>query len=490
VSRREQPSFDDFDDFDDFEVGDVVSFIRTFDRAAFDSFADLSTDRNPLHSDDAYAAGTPFGRPIVPVFLTGAPFSAIAGMGLPGRRSLILDARLRPLAPTPFDVELTYSGRVLERHEANRVLRVRAIAFHGRTVVLEGDLVVQVRDDAASTDHQRLTVERRDEQRVALVLGATGAIGSATCRLLSARGWELILHHRPDGRSRAAQLAATLPGPSHLIGLDLAYPAGWDALAGLPAATAVVHAASPLVPADTPTHLAVGHDALATVIDAVLPDMLRRQHGRILNVGSSALQHPPEGWEAYVAGKSASAALIESLHTSHSRFGIECTTVAPGRVRSAFSADLPGSDIDSLLPEEVAESIVRELDAPTSGGYILLEPGRRVRGHYRFVADGLADTARPTAGHPAERGTTADHAVGVDIGALVRRFLELPSTEDLQGAGIGVTPGWDSLAQIELVLFVEQETGVRFTSHELAEVATFAGLDRLVGEKLRIGPTG
>ena len=52
---------------------------RTFrvDDARIEAFADVSGDRNPVHLDDAYAAGTRFGGRVAHGMLTAAFFSGL-----------------------------------------------------------------------------------------------------------------------------------------------------------------------------------------------------------------------------------------------------------------------------------------------------------------------------------------------------------------------------------------------------------------------------
>ena len=78
-----------------FAVGDTLLLRRTFSSADFAAFSRLSGDANVLHHDSAYAASTPFGRPVLPVHLSAMPISAVAGMAFPGRRALILANSLK-----------------------------------------------------------------------------------------------------------------------------------------------------------------------------------------------------------------------------------------------------------------------------------------------------------------------------------------------------------------------------------------------------------
>ena len=51
--------------FEEIKVGDEASFMRTFTDADVAAFSTLSGDENPLHTDPAYAASTPFQKPVV-----------------------------------------------------------------------------------------------------------------------------------------------------------------------------------------------------------------------------------------------------------------------------------------------------------------------------------------------------------------------------------------------------------------------------------------
>ncbi len=65
-------------------VGDSASMVKTFTEEEVELFADISGDRNPIHLDADYAAGTEYGRPIVHGVLTVGLLSAVMGMQCPG----------------------------------------------------------------------------------------------------------------------------------------------------------------------------------------------------------------------------------------------------------------------------------------------------------------------------------------------------------------------------------------------------------------------
>ena len=54
-------------------------------------------------------------------------------------------------------------------------------------------------------------------------------------------------------------------------------------------------------------------------------------------------------------------------------------------------------------------------------------------------------------------------------------------------AGIDLFPGWDSLEHIELILSLERDLGIDFSSAEIERTALFSKLCVLVEQKLAAG---
>ncbi|MCD1618265.1 MaoC family dehydratase [Salipiger marinus] len=77
-------------------------------------FAEVSTDRNPVHLDDAYAQDTIFEGRIAHGMLTAGLVSAVIGEQLPGHGTVYLGQTLKFLAPVrPGDTvlaEVTVTG--------------------------------------------------------------------------------------------------------------------------------------------------------------------------------------------------------------------------------------------------------------------------------------------------------------------------------------------------------------------------------------------
>ena len=484
---------------DDFAVGDYVAFTRRFEAKDYDAFARISADRNPLHHDARYAKASRFGAPIVPLHLAAAPLSAVAGMMLPGHRSLYLQSRQRALGPIAYGRDITYAAKVVAKNDGAATLGLRSIAFDGGEVLLEADMLVQIRDDVPESLTPAWDADaeiHRPHRRSALVTGATGEIGASTARALARAGFDLVLLHR--GRSDAIK---ALKQDCQSLGVKVTTLSGslsdrralgrvCATLAKRDDITEIVHAASPTLDTSADELLAVNHGALVQIATALLPAMLRRQDGRVLLIGSSAVQHNPPGWEGYVAAKAAASNWVTAFDRRYGGYGLAGWVVAPGVVETAFSAAIRAPDKPALLPEEVAEAVVDCLTESAAGTarYLWLEPGGQRLGNYAFHNTGNAPAAPAPAPQHEAPSQAPRPAAESDAAGLIRDFLGATAEQDMSGAAVDHFPGWDSLRHIELMLYLEEQLGIAFTSGEIERSTQFTALCDLIAQKGQTRP--
>ena len=76
--------------------------------------------------------------------------------------------------------------------------------------------------------------------------------------------------------------------------------------------------------------------ALTDLCRAVLPSMVERRAGAVLNVASTAAFQPGPGMAVYFATKAYVLSLSEALHEEVGRFGVKVTALCPGPTRTEF----------------------------------------------------------------------------------------------------------------------------------------------------------
>ncbi len=222
----------------------------------------------------------------------------------------------------------------------------------------------------------------------ALISGASSGIGAAVARLLAGQGHTTVLCGRDA--ARLAAVADGLAAPSHVCTLDMGDAAGLAALPGsLPepfrAVGILVNAAGHDTGGRKPFHEGAMAD-WASIVDtnvtglmrlthALLPGMVARGEGDVVNIGSLAALRLAARMGAYAASKAAVHAFSDVLRADVGRHGVRVMEVMPGLTRTGFAeARLRGNaaeaerfyaKVDTVLtPEDVAEAVAGALRQP------------------------------------------------------------------------------------------------------------------------------
>lgn len=123
--------------------GARATWTRTFTAADVESFAAISGDRNPLHFDADFAAGTRVCRLVVQGGLTTGLFNALVAMRLPGPGSVFLHQEWDYPAPVFIGDTVTAEAEVIESRADKPITRLRCVARRDDgTEVLRGECLV------------------------------------------------------------------------------------------------------------------------------------------------------------------------------------------------------------------------------------------------------------------------------------------------------------------------------------------------------------
>ena len=210
---------------------------------------------------------------------------------------------------------------------------------------------------------------------VALVTGAGSGLGAATVRLLAKHGARVIL--ADVNKEAAGEVAAEYGGrPVYMDLADAGSIEGGvtDALetegridilvnsAGLD----FIRSASELTLEEWDNVINVNLRAPWLLAKLVMPHMMERGSGQILNVASTAAK---KGWDnaaAYASSKHGLLGLTQVLHSEGRRHGVRAMAVVPGGMRTNFFAalDPPPPPENLQPPETVARSILFMLSQP------------------------------------------------------------------------------------------------------------------------------
>jgi uncharacterized protein len=226
--------------------------------------------------------------------------------------------------------------------------------------------------------------------RTCIVTGASSGIGTEIARVLASRGHGVTLVARRLDRLEilAAQLHERHGVRAEVVVADLVEPDQRRAVVaaveerGLTAEVLVNNAGfstvGPIAEIDPGREIAMlrtNVEAVDHLCGLVLPGMLERRRGAILNVASTASYQPLPGQAGYSASKAFVRTFSTALAGEVAEHGVTVTTLCPGPVRTEF-AEVSGMDeLDegpNPLPDamwvdvaDVARIAVDALDAGT-----------------------------------------------------------------------------------------------------------------------------
>lgn len=212
-----------------------------------------------------------------------------------------------------------------------------------------------------------------------LITGASSGIGAAVARRFAQAGARLVLVARR--KERLEVMGAELGVPVHVIELDVRDRAQVEsALASLPepfrSVSVVVNNAG-LALGQGPAHEASLDDwdamvdtnvkGMLHVTHALLPGMVARRRGHVVNLGSVAGTYPYPGGHVYCATKAFVHQFSLALRSDLLGTDVRVTCVEPGMVQTDFSKVRFGGDdaraakvyegADPMTPEDIAETV-------------------------------------------------------------------------------------------------------------------------------------
>jgi len=226
-------------------------------------------------------------------------------------------------------------------------------------------------------------------KKIALVTGATSGIGEACARKLAENNYNLIITGRKADRLEA--VAGDLRDAGAQV-LALVFDvrdrdAATAAIEGLPAEWREIDVlinnaggALGLEPEyegnyeDWDTMIDTNIKGLLTMTRLVVPGMVARNRGHVVNIGSVAGDAAYANGNVYCATKSAVKALSDGLRIDVAHTSVRVTNIKPGLVETNFSvirfhgdkerADNVYKGIKPLTGKDIAESVYFAVSAP------------------------------------------------------------------------------------------------------------------------------
>ena len=213
---------------------------------------------------------------------------------------------------------------------------------------------------------------KRFDNKTVVVTGGGGGIGGATCRRFADEGARVaVFDLNPEAAEKVAASIRASGGAAEAFRCDITDRGSID--------TAVAAAQSRLGPIDvlvnnagwdvfrpfTKTEppqwdklIAINLTGALHMHHAVLPGMVARKSGRIVNISSDAARVGSSGEAVYAACKGGIVAFSKTIAREHARHGITVNVVCPGPTDTALFADYKAG---AGNPEKLEEAFRRSI---------------------------------------------------------------------------------------------------------------------------------
>ncbi len=188
-------------------------------------------------------------------------------------------------------------------------------------------------------------------KRTAIITGATSGIGKATAILLAKQGIDLILCGRRKEKLQALADQLSKGVRVHTLNFDVrdktavfkninSLPHSFSRIDILINNAGNAHGLDPIQEGNTDdwdAMMDINVKGLLYVSRAVIPGMIERKNGHVINIGSTAGKEVYPGGNVYCASKFAVDAINQGMRIDLNGKGIRVGAINPGLVETAFS---------------------------------------------------------------------------------------------------------------------------------------------------------
>ncbi|PTX44924.1 hypothetical protein C8P64_0909 [Christiangramia gaetbulicola] len=217
--------------------------------------------------------------------------------------------------------------------------------------------------------------------KTALITGATSGIGRSTAIKFASEGINLIICGRRTDRLEKLKKELSVETSVHILSFDVrnreevlqkigSLPEGFGKIDILVNNAGNAHGLDPIQSGsmdDWDAMLDINVKGLLYVSKAVIPGMIERQSGHIINIGSTAGKEVYPNGNVYCASKHAVDAINQGMRIDLNGNGIRVGAVNPGLTQTEFSDVRFKGDADkaekvyqgfkALQPEDIADII-------------------------------------------------------------------------------------------------------------------------------------
>ncbi|MDP9048693.1 MAG: SDR family oxidoreductase [Bacteroidota bacterium] len=342
--------------FSEINAGDKAEVIHTITDTDIEKFVDLTGDDNKLHINREFASKTDFKVPVVHGMLGASFISTLIGTKLPGDGALWFSQTLEFLRPVRVGDTITVEAIVISKNEKQQAIELKTDIYNQhKQIVTSGIAKVKIIEQISEVNDTASI--QKEREKVALILGATGGIGSATAKRLADDGYDIVIHYHFN-KSKAIQLKKEIEAKNRkaiIVSSDLLVQASVNDMMKevnrhFNIITAFVNSSTIKIPGvkfsdlnwtEMQNHFDINVKSSFQILKAILPSMEAEQYGKIVFLTSQAIETPNANWLHYITAKSALMGFAKALAFEYASKNININIVSPSMTDTDLLADIP-----------------------------------------------------------------------------------------------------------------------------------------------------
>ncbi|HLF18648.1 MAG TPA: SDR family oxidoreductase [Candidatus Omnitrophota bacterium] len=341
--------------FESLKIGDKAELRHKITQSDIDQFVELTGDDNKIHVDKEYSGKTSYKKPVVHGMLGASFISTVIGTKLPGDGAVWFSQNLEFLSPVRVGDTITVKVEILNKIERTRTIELKTDIFNqNNQKVTTGTAKVKVVEQKTVPSKAK---DKKDDKRIALVIGGTGGIGREVCLQLAKDGFDIAIHYHQN-KALAQEIQKQIIGLGRkaiVVNGDVVDFQQVEEMVNkicrqFQIITLVVNCAAKDIPNiklsdlkwdDIQGHLDMNIKGIFNIQKCVVPIMAERKYGKIINITTQAIEKPNAEWLHYITAKSGLHGFTKALALELAPKGIRVNLVSPGMTDTELIANIP-----------------------------------------------------------------------------------------------------------------------------------------------------
>lgn len=381
--------------YEKINIGDSAEIKHTITDEDIKKFVDLSGDDNKIHIDKEFASKTSFKKPVAHGMIGASFISTIIGTKIPGDGALWYAQNLEFLLPVRVGDTLTVIATVLKKVDRQNSIELQTDIFNQhKQKVTSGVAKVKIIEEETTSQNED---EKNINEKVALIIGATGGIGYETSKTLAKDGFNLILHYNSN-KDKAIKLKvelekltdkkivlvkANLLDEKDISNMFFEISRYFDSITAL-VNSSTLHfgniKVSNLEYSDISSQLDINIKANFNLIKNIIPLMENNSYGKVVFITTQYTEQMPLELLHYITAKSALNGFAKALAVELAPKGIRVNLVSPSMTDTELISNIPEKVKLLTAAKTPLKRLAKPLDIAEAISYLVSEKSDFITG--------------------------------------------------------------------------------------------------------------